>query len=52
MNEQQQQYGACCAVVDGEWVITNVFPVDVNWKGYEFSGYCVPTEDEVKAAGY
>ena len=47
-----QQYGATCAVVDGEWVITNIFPVGIDWKGYQVVGYCRPTAAEIAAAGY
>ena len=52
MNTQQQQYGATYQLEDGEMVITGVFPVDADWKGYEFHGYCRPTTEEIRRAGY
>ena len=45
-------YGATCTTIDGDFVVTNVFPVDENWDGYRFHGYCRPTEEEIKAAGF
>ena len=32
--------------------ITSIFEVDANWDGYRFHGYCVPTAEELAAAGY
>ena len=57
MNTQQQQYGGQCYGAtyqkeDGEIVITGVFPVDPDWDGYRFHGYCRPTVDEIRRAGY
>lgn len=48
----QQNYGATFAVIDGELTVTNVFPVPADWDGYRFNGYCRPTSDEIRAAGY
>lgn len=47
-----QYYGATYTIIDDELEVTNVFPVGADWRGYEFSGYCRPTSEEVKAAGY
>lgn len=30
-------------------VITNVFPVEPEWDGYRYHGYCRPTPEEVAA---
>jgi hypothetical protein len=48
----QQQYGATCAVIDGTWVITHIFPVAAVDDGWRFHGYCRPTRAEIEAAGY
>jgi len=32
--------------------IIAIFEVDANWDGYLFHGYCVPTSEELAAAGY
>jgi len=32
--------------------ITAIFEVAADWDGYRFHGYCVPTSDELAAAGY
>jgi hypothetical protein len=32
--------------------ITAIFEVNANWDGYRFHGYCVPTSEELAAAGY
>jgi hypothetical protein len=47
-----QNYGATYTVEDGVLVITSVFPVDADWDGYRFHGYCRPTVEEIRAAGY
>lgn len=47
-----QYYGATYTMVEDELEITNVFPVDADWKGYEFGGYCRPTRAEIRRAGY
>jgi hypothetical protein len=46
------EYGARCAVIDGEWVVTHVYPVPWDWDGYMFHGYCRPMAAEIEAAGY
>ena len=45
-------YGATYTIEDGQLVITNVFPVSDDWDGYRFHGYCRPTADEIRAAGF
>ena len=45
-------YGATCATIDGEFTVTHVFPVPADWDGYRFSGYCRPTAEEIRAAGF
>jgi hypothetical protein len=45
-------YGATCATIDGDFVITSVFPVEADWGGCAFVGYCRPTRAEIKQAGY
>jgi hypothetical protein len=45
-------YGAAYVIEDDQLVITNVFPVDADWDGYRFHGYCRPTLTEIKAAGF
>jgi hypothetical protein len=32
--------------------ITVIFEVAADWDGYRFHGYCVPTSEELAAAGY
>lgn len=49
---QQQNYGATFAVIDGELTVTHVFPVPADWDGFRYDGYCRPTPDEIRAAGY
>ena len=46
------QYGATYEIIDGQLVITSVFQVSADWDGYRFHGYCRPTPDEIRAAGY
>ena len=45
-------FGATYVIEDGELVITGVFPVEPGWDGYRHHGYCVPTSEELAAAGY
>lgn len=45
-------YGATYVIENGKLIITSVFPVDSDWDGYRFHGYCRPTPDEIRAAGY
>jgi len=32
--------------------IISVFPVDADWDGYRFHGYCLPSAEEIKAFGF
>jgi hypothetical protein len=50
--EMKQEYGATYAVVDGEFTVTHVFPVQWDWDGFRFVGYCRPTTEEITDAGY
>lgn len=47
-----QNYGATYVIEEGQLVITNVFPVSDDWDGYRFNGYCRPTADEIRDAGF
>ena len=47
-----KKYGATYIIEDGQLVITNVFPVSEDWDGYRYHGYCRPTEEEIRAAGF
>ena len=47
-----QAYGATYSIEDDQLVITHVFPVDADWDGYRFHGYCRPTAEEIAEAGY
>ena len=48
----KQAFGATFEIEDNHMVITNVFPVNWDWDGYRFSGYCRPTRQEIIAAGF
>ena len=52
MSTTTTNYGAAYVIEDDQLVITNVFPVDADWDGYRFHGYCRPTLAEIKAAGF
>ena len=48
-----QQYGATYTIDEnGETVIGSVFPVDPDWEGYRFHGYCRPSKEDIRQAGY
>ena len=47
-----KNYGATYTIENDVLVITNVFPVSEDWDGYRFHGYCRPTVDEIRAAGF
>ena len=47
-----QNYGATYTIEDDVLVITHVFPVSDDWDGYRFTGYCRPTAEEIRAAGF
>lgn len=47
-----QYYGATYTIENDELEVTSVFPVDADWDGYKFHGYCRPTPAEIKRAGY
>ena len=39
-------FGGTYEFVDGVSVLTNVFPVESDWEGYRFNGYCKVSKEE------
>ena len=51
MTNAAKQFGATYDTNPGEdfGKITGIFPVGADWDGHRYHGYCIPTEDEIKA---